>query len=53
MEKPKYSRTKPIYIISFHKCYPSTDNKGKTPTQGGKVHARRSKKLSFQQTKRR
>ena len=26
-----------IYTISFHKFDPSKDNKGKTPTQGGKA----------------
>ena len=26
-----------IYTISFHKFNPSKDNKGKTPTQGGKA----------------
>jgi hypothetical protein len=33
MEKPRYSMTKQIYTISFHKFSPSKDNKGKTPTK--------------------
>jgi hypothetical protein len=34
----------------FHKSIPTKDNKWKTPTQGGKLHPRKSKKVIFQQT---
>jgi hypothetical protein len=40
-----------IYTISFHKSKPSKDKKGKTPTQGEKLCPRKSKKVIFQQTK--
>jgi hypothetical protein len=33
-----------IYTVSFHKSSPSKDNKWKIPTQGGKIHPRKSKK---------
>jgi hypothetical protein len=40
-----------IYTISFHKSNPIKDNRWKTPTQVGKLHPRKSKKLIFfQQT---
>ena len=36
---------------SFHKSSPTKDNRWKTPTQGGKLHPRKSKKaIFFQQT---
>jgi hypothetical protein len=38
-----------MYIISFHKYSPTKDNKWKTPTQGEKLHPRKSKKVIFQQ----
>jgi hypothetical protein len=31
-----------IYTISFHKSNPSKDNKGKTPTEGGKLQKQES-----------
>jgi hypothetical protein len=39
-----------IYTVSFHKSSPSKDNRWKTPTQGGKLHPRKIKKIIFQQT---
>jgi hypothetical protein len=36
--------------LSFHKSSPSKDNKGNTPTKGGKLCPRKSKKVIFQQT---
>jgi hypothetical protein len=39
-----------IYSISFHKSGPSKDNKGKIPTQGGKLCPKKIKKIIFQQT---
>jgi hypothetical protein len=39
-----------IHTISFHKSSPSKDNKGKTPTQGWKLHPRKGKKVMLQQT---
>jgi hypothetical protein len=39
-----------IYTISSHKSSPTKNNKWKTPTQGGKLQARKIKKLIFQQT---
>ena len=39
-----------IHTLSFHKSSPSKDNKGKTPTQGWKLHPRKSKKVILQQT---
>jgi hypothetical protein len=50
MEKPMYSVTKPNSRKSFHESSPSKDNKGKTPTQGGNWHPRKSKKEILQQT---
>jgi hypothetical protein len=50
MEKPKYSMIKPNSQISFHESSPSKDIKGKTPTQGGKLCPRKSKKVILQQT---
>jgi hypothetical protein len=41
MEKPKYSMTKPNSHNIFHESSPSKDNKGKTPTQGGKLLPRK------------
>jgi hypothetical protein len=35
---------KQIHTISFHKPSPSKANKGKTATQEGKLHSRKSKK---------
>jgi len=35
---------KPIYTIYFHKFSLTKDNKRKIPTQGGKLHPRKSKK---------
>jgi hypothetical protein len=40
-----HDRTK--FTQSFHKSSPSKENKGKTPTQGGKVCPRKSKKVTF------
>jgi hypothetical protein len=39
-----------IYTISFHKSSLTKDNRWKTPTQGGKLHPRKRKKVIFQQT---
>jgi hypothetical protein len=40
-----------IYTISFHKSNHTKDNRQKMPTQRGKLHCRKSKKvLFFQQT---
>jgi hypothetical protein len=36
-----------IYTISFYKSSPTKDNKWKTPTQGGKLHPRKTKKVIF------
>jgi len=33
----------------FHKSSPTKDNRWKTPTQGGKLHHRKSKKVIFLQ----
>jgi hypothetical protein len=41
VEKPRYSMTKPIYTISFHKSNPSKGNEWKTPTQGRKLHPKK------------
>jgi hypothetical protein len=41
------SMEKPISTISFHKTSPSKGDKWKTPTQGGKLHPRNSKKIIF------
>jgi hypothetical protein len=38
---------KQICTISFQKSSPSKDNKWKTPTHGGKLHPRKSKKIVF------
>ena len=35
--------------MSFHKSSPTKDNKWKTPTQGGRLHPRKSKKVIFYQ----
>jgi hypothetical protein len=54
MEKPRYSMTKSNLHSISHKSSISKDNRWKTPTQGGKLHPRKSKKeIFFQQTKRR
>jgi hypothetical protein len=50
MEKSRYSLKKQTYTISFHKSSPTKDNSWKMPTQGGKPHPRKSKKVIFQQT---
>jgi hypothetical protein len=50
MEKPKYSMTKQNSHNILPKIQPSKDNKGKTPTQGGKLCPRKSKKVILQQT---
>jgi hypothetical protein len=34
-----------IFIISFHESCSSNNNKGKTLTQVGKLHPRKSKKI--------
>jgi hypothetical protein len=50
MEKPRYSMTKQIHT----KSSPTKDNRWKMPTQGGKLHPRKSKKvIFFQQTQKR
>jgi hypothetical protein len=36
--------------MSFHKSTPTKDNRWKTPTQGEKLHPKKSKKVIFQQT---
>ena len=36
-----------IHIISFHKHSTTKDNRWKSPTQGGKLHPRKSKKITF------
>ena len=38
------------FTLSFHESNPSKDNKRKTPTQGQKLHNRKSKKVILQQT---
>jgi hypothetical protein len=50
MEKPRHSMTKQIYTISSHKNSPTKDNRWKTPTEEGKLHPRKSKKIIFQET---
>jgi hypothetical protein len=35
------------YTISLHKSSPTKDNTWKPPTQGGKLHPRKSKKVLF------
>jgi hypothetical protein len=35
--------------MSFHKSSPKEDNRRKSPTHGGKLHPRKSKKLIFPQ----
>jgi hypothetical protein len=50
MEKPRYSISKLNLHISFHKFSLTKDNRWKTPTQGWKLHPRKSKKVIFQQT---
>jgi hypothetical protein len=43
--------TKTKYTLSLHKCRCTKDNRWKTPTQGGKLHPRKNKKIIFfQQT---
>jgi hypothetical protein len=49
-EKPRYSMTKPNLHDIIPQIQPFKDNNGKTPTQGGKLHPRKSKKIIFQQT---
>jgi hypothetical protein len=36
-----------IYKLSFHNSSPSKDNKWKIPTQRGKLHPRKGKKVIF------
>jgi hypothetical protein len=51
MENPRYYITKPNLHIIFDNPSPTKDNKWKTPTQGGKLYPRISKKvIFFQQT---
>ena len=50
MENKIFHDKKQIYTISFHKSSPTRDNSWKTPTQGGNLHTRKSKKVIFQQT---
>jgi hypothetical protein len=46
-----HDRTK-FTQLSFHKSSPTKDKRWKTPTQGGKLHPRKSKKvIFFQQTR--
>jgi hypothetical protein len=44
----KVFHDKTKFTISLHKSSPSKDNKRKTPTQGGKISTRKSKKVIFQ-----
>jgi hypothetical protein len=46
----KIKSIKTIYILFFHKASSTKDNRWKTPTQGGKLHPRKSKKVIFQKT---
>jgi hypothetical protein len=46
----KIFHDKRIYTISFYKSSPTKDSRWKTPTQGGKLHPRKSKKVIFEQT---
>jgi hypothetical protein len=41
-----HDKTK-IDTISFHQSSPTKDNRWETPTQGGKLHPRKSKKTIF------
>jgi hypothetical protein len=41
MEKPRYSMRKPNLNNIFPQIQTSRINKGKTPTQGGKLHPRK------------
>jgi hypothetical protein len=48
MEKPKYSMKKPNLHNTFPKISSLTkDNIWKMPTQGGKLHPRKSKEVIF------
>jgi hypothetical protein len=47
MEKPRYSMIEPNCPISLHKSSPTKYNRWKTPTQEGKLHPRKSKKVIF------
>jgi hypothetical protein len=47
MEKQKYSMTKPNLHNLFPQTQPYKDNRWKTPTQGGKLYSRKSKKVNF------
>jgi hypothetical protein len=49
-EGTKVFHDKAKCTISFHKSRPSKEDKGKTPTQRGKLSSRKSMKLIFQQT---
>jgi hypothetical protein len=42
-----------IHTISFHESSPSKANKGKTSTQGGKLHLEKARNDSFNKPKRR
>jgi hypothetical protein len=51
MEKSRFSMMKPNLTVSFQKSGPTKDNRWKIPTQGRKLHCRKSKKvIFFQQT---
>jgi hypothetical protein len=44
MEKSKYSMTKTNSHIIFHESSDLKNNKGKTPTQGGKLSLEKARK---------
>jgi hypothetical protein len=46
----KIFNDKTTFTQSFHKSSPTKDNRWKTPTQGRKLHPRKSNKVIFQQT---
>jgi hypothetical protein len=48
--KNKIFHDKTKFTQSFHKSSPTKDNRWKIPTQGVKLHPRKSKKVIFQQT---
>jgi hypothetical protein len=50
VRETKVFHDKTKFTQSVHESNPSKDNKGKTPTQGGKLHLRKSKKVILQQT---
>jgi hypothetical protein len=45
VEKPRYSMTKTNLPNIFPQIQPFKDNKWTTPTQGEKLHTRKSKKI--------